>query len=227
MERIVLDDRCLGKHTTRLTRKHLYVADHARLCKVCVQQTVPHRHSTLSPRYLWTKFLPSTCENRARFVAWPPSSHQMRFLEHALNHLRNCTYLCAHWPVIQHLFHLMKYRARFLCRYPAALEMTKHYFQIDELEPRQKKRLQAVFQDIPRPASSSSGGEVRDARGRTISNSGTLDCGKATGDFGRFTPAVVEQVASEYETVDDFISALESRIPAHASYKSSSIDPTP
>lgn len=139
--------------------------------------------------------------------------------------------VCIHAPVchsvfIQHPFHRTKHRARFLNRYPAALEMTKHYFQIADLEPRQEKRLQAVFQDVPRPVSSSSRGGVRDARGRTISNGGTLDCGKATGDLGRFTPAVVEQVASEYETVDDFISALESRIPSYASYKTS-VDPTP
>lgn len=102
-------------------------------------------------------------------------------------------------------------------RYPAALEMTRHYFQVDKLPPNQEKRLEAVFQELPGASLNVEGG--RDARGRK-SNNGVLDCGRAVGDLGRFTPAVVEQVASEHESVNDFISALEARIPSYASYKS-------
>eukprot|EP00904_Undaria_pinnatifida_P012172 jgi/Undpi1/8085/HiC_scaffold_24.g10557.m1 len=72
-------------------------------------------------------------------------------------------------------------------RYPAALEMTLHYFQIDQLEPAQDKRLQHVFQE------------------QQASEKGSI--------CDRFTPATVEQMASEHETVDGFISALEDRIP--------------
>ncbi|CAN0348232.1 unnamed protein product, partial [Laminaria digitata] len=32
-------------------------------------------------------------------------------------------------------------------RYPAALEMTLHYFQVDKLEPKQDKRLRKVFKE--------------------------------------------------------------------------------
>ena len=39
---------------------------------------------------------------------------------------------------------------------------------------------------------------------------GYRDAGKGVCD--RFTPVTVEQMASEHETVDDFISALEARV---------------
>lgn len=95
--------------------------------------------------------------------------------------------------------------------------MTRHYFQADKLQPHQENRLKAVFQEVP--GLSPTGERGRDARGRK-SKTSVLECGRAVGDFGRFTPAVVEQVASEHESVDDFISALEARIPSYASYKS-------
>ena len=62
--------------------------------------------------------------------------------------------------------------------------MTLHYFQIDQLEPEQDKRLRNVFQ-----------GQQASPEKEPICN--------------RFTPATVEQMASEHETVDGFISALE------------------
>ena len=65
--------------------------------------------------------------------------------------------------------------------------MTLHYFQIDQLEPAQDKRLRHVFQE------------------QQASEKGSI--------CDRFTPATVEQMASEHETVDGFISALEDRIP--------------
>lgn len=72
-------------------------------------------------------------------------------------------------------------------RYPAALEMTLHYFQVDQLEPAQDKRLRNVFREQ----------QASPERGRVCE---------------RFTPATVEQMASEHETVDGFISALEARV---------------
>ena len=72
-------------------------------------------------------------------------------------------------------------------RYPAALEMTLHYFQVDQLEPAQDKRLRKVFQKEEAPLER---GPICD----------------------RFTPATVEQMASEHETVDGFISALEAQV---------------
>eukprot|EP00904_Undaria_pinnatifida_P012176 jgi/Undpi1/8089/HiC_scaffold_24.g10561.m1 len=88
-------------------------------------------------------------------------------------------------------------------RYPAALEMTLHYFQVSELEPSQDKRLRKVFMEEQVPERRGS------ARGVSRS-SGCRDSGKGVCD--RFTPATVEQMASEHETVDDFISALEARV---------------
>lgn len=86
-------------------------------------------------------------------------------------------------------------------RYPAALEMTLHYFQVDKLEPAQDKRLRKVFKEHSAPpergAGASRGGGCRDTDKRVCD---------------RFTPATVEQMASEHETVDDFISALEARV---------------
>lgn len=85
--------------------------------------------------------------------------------------------------------------------------MTRHYFQIDKLEPRQEERLKTVFEELP---ASSSKQDVTGSRGGK-SFRGTSARGHANGHLGRFTPAVVEQVASEHETIDDFISALEAR----------------
>lgn len=75
--------------------------------------------------------------------------------------------------------------------------MTLHYFQIDKLEPEQEKRLRAVFKEPP----PQEGGVSR--RGCGVSG---------TEDGGRFTPAVVEQEASEHENVDDFIAGLMARV---------------
>lgn len=85
-----------------------------------------------------------------------------------------------------------------MSRYPAALKMTLHYFQLEKLEVEQEERLRTIFAEAP------------DVPSRRISR------GKGhrspPGNAGCFTPAVVEQVASEHESVDDFISALELRI---------------
>lgn len=78
-------------------------------------------------------------------------------------------------------------------RYEAALEMTLHYFQATELQPEQDRRLREIFKEYPTPPKPR-GGPSR------------------TGDKGRFTPAMVEQEASEHENVDDFIKALEARV---------------
>lgn len=82
-------------------------------------------------------------------------------------------------------------------RYPAAVDMTLHYFQMDQLTPMQDKRLRAVFEEHPPVYKCASAGGYHAAR---------------MGDRGRFTPAVVEQLASEYDTIDDFIGALEARV---------------
>lgn len=81
--------------------------------------------------------------------------------------------------------------------------MTCHYFQVGKLEPAQEQRLRAVFKEYP----AQQGGE-----GGTRGVSGGGRRGIVKRDGLRFTPAVVEQVASEHETVDDFIAALEARI---------------
>ncbi|CAN0470740.1 unnamed protein product [Scytosiphon promiscuus] len=75
--------------------------------------------------------------------------------------------------------------------------MTLHYFQIDSLEPAQNTRLRHVFNEHPAPEG------TRSARGLRPTGKEVCD---------RFTPATVEQMASEHETVDDFISALEARV---------------
>ena len=77
-------------------------------------------------------------------------------------------------------------------KYEAALEMTLHYFQVAKLDPEQDRRLREIFKEYP---------ATPKARG-----------GARTGDGGRFTPAMVEQEASEHESVDDFIQALEARV---------------
>ncbi len=80
-------------------------------------------------------------------------------------------------------------------RYPAALEMTLHYFQIDKLEPEQDRRLREIFKEYPKT-------QKRGSRG--ISG--------GAGDGGKFTPAMVEQEACEHDCVDEFLSALEARV---------------
>lgn len=77
-------------------------------------------------------------------------------------------------------------------RYEAAREMTRHFFEVDQLTVAQDQRLRSVFDD-DRPSHSNGGGmqETGDGVGRNI------------------TPAVVEQLAGEVDYVDDFIGALE------------------
>lgn len=77
-------------------------------------------------------------------------------------------------------------------RYEAALEMTMHYFQVTKLDPDQERRLREIFREYPTTPKTR-----RSSR---------------NGDGGRFTPAMVEQEASEHENVDDFITALEARV---------------
>lgn len=79
-------------------------------------------------------------------------------------------------------------------RYEAALEMTLHYFQVTKLDPEQDSRLREIFKEYPTTPKTRGGG------------------GHRNGDGGRFTPAMVEQEASEHENVDDFIKALEARV---------------
>lgn len=67
------------------------------------------------------------------------------------------------------------------------MEMTLHYFQLEKLEPEQDTRLRAIF------------GEA------------TVQPRRAWGRRPQFTPAMVEQMASEHESIDNFISALEAR----------------
>ena len=79
-------------------------------------------------------------------------------------------------------------------RYEAAKEMTRHFFQVDGLTARQDERLRSIFDDrLPSAGDGVGGGGVNEAgyaAGRTI------------------TPAVVEQLAGEFDYVDDFIAAL-------------------
>lgn len=89
-------------------------------------------------------------------------------------------------------------------RYPAALEMTRHYFQVDKLEPEQDKRLREIFKEYPALPNGRGGGSRNGGSGG--------GGGSGSGDGGRFTPAMVEQEASEHESVDDFIAALEARV---------------
>lgn len=87
-------------------------------------------------------------------------------------------------------------------RYPAALEMTLHYFQVNKLDPAQDKRLRAVFREHP--------GQQGEG-GMTQASSNRVRGGIRARDGVQFTPAMVEQLASEYEFVDEFIAALEAR----------------
>lgn len=80
--------------------------------------------------------------------------------------------------------------------------MTRHYFQVDKLDAEQEARLKVVFQEYPASSVGVGRGSPRGSR---------RSDGRDIGDRGRFTPAVVEQVASEHESVDDFITALEAR----------------
>lgn len=76
-------------------------------------------------------------------------------------------------------------------RFPAALDMTRHFFKTD-LTAEQMSRLEAVFD------------ESAEASRRLFDRSRNQ---------GRLTPAVIEQMAGEYDTVDEFLDALED-IPA-------------
>ena len=66
--------------------------------------------------------------------------------------------------------------------------MTRHFFQVDDLKEEEHERLRAVFGDD----------EV----------SSCVDGGIA-GTSHRITPAMVEQLAGEHESLEDFIEALE------------------
>lgn len=65
--------------------------------------------------------------------------------------------------------------------------MTRHFFQ-QELTGEQMSRLEAVFDD------------------NSIALRGKYDYST---DEGRLTPAVVEQMAGEYDTVDEYLVGLE------------------
>ena len=78
--------------------------------------------------------------------------------------------------------------------------MTLRYFQIDNLEPAQDERLRAIFSESKSPPEQGR----RPASRRTAGND--------EGRMGRFTPAVVEQLANEHDTVDEYITALEARL---------------
>lgn len=65
--------------------------------------------------------------------------------------------------------------------------MTMHFFQT-ELTSEQRARLEAVF------------GE------RAVASRRMFD---STGDEGHLTPAVIEQLCGEYDTVDEFLASLE------------------
>lgn len=66
--------------------------------------------------------------------------------------------------------------------------MTRHFFGVETLTTDQDSRLRAVFDD----SSPASGGAMGGG-----------------GEGREITPATVEQVAGEFDTVDTFIEALE------------------
>ena len=90
--------------------------------------------------------------------------------------------------------HLFKALSRPHCthdcasRYPAAVEMTRHFFQVEDLTASEHDRLRVVFGDGV--ASFSAAGGIG-------------------GNTHRITPATVEQLAGEHDSVGDFIEALE------------------
>lgn len=88
--------------------------------------------------------------------------------------------------------------------------MTLHYFQLDRLDPEQDKRLRKVFQERSSAPEKGGGGRSAGGGGGVSRGGSCRDTG--TGVCDRFTPATVEQLASEHETVDGFISALEARV---------------
>ncbi|CAN0107280.1 unnamed protein product [Ectocarpus sp. 12 AP-2014] len=79
-------------------------------------------------------------------------------------------------------------------KYDAALAMTKHFFpeESESITDEQKKRLQDVFSD-----------EAAAVRCKRTSKRG------GGADGGQLTPATVEQMLGEHDTVDDFLDALE------------------
>lgn len=72
-------------------------------------------------------------------------------------------------------------------RYDAAQAMTRHFFEVDHLTVDQDQRLRSIFGD----GGGGGGGEAGEGEKKNI------------------TPAVVEQLAGEFDTVDEFIVALE------------------
>jgi len=71
--------------------------------------------------------------------------------------------------------------------------MTRHFFEVDQLTVNQDQRLRMIF-DEDRP---SHGDGVEDEREGTKAARRQL------------TPAIVEQLAGEFDYVDEFIGALE------------------
>eukprot|EP00904_Undaria_pinnatifida_P012125 jgi/Undpi1/8042/HiC_scaffold_24.g10514.m1 len=72
-------------------------------------------------------------------------------------------------------------------KYDAAQAMTRHFFEVDHLTVDQDQRLRSIFGD----GGGGGGGEAGEGEKKNI------------------TPAVVEQLAGEFDTVDEFIVALE------------------
>lgn len=73
--------------------------------------------------------------------------------------------------------------------------MTRHFFEVDQLTVGQDQRLRSVFdEDRPLLGDSVVGRSTKEAEG---------------GAGRKITPAVVEQLAGEFDDVDTFIGALE------------------
>lgn len=71
--------------------------------------------------------------------------------------------------------------------------MTRHFFEVDQLTLAQDLRLRSVF-DEDRTFHSNGGGGMHEGGG---------------GAGRKITPAIVEQLAGEFDYVDEFIGALE------------------
>lgn len=79
--------------------------------------------------------------------------------------------------------------------------MICHFFEVDHLTANQDERLRNIF------------GETQPLRGRGIGGGGSGSRGGGTepggGNGRKITPAVVEQLAGEFDNVDDFLVALQ------------------
>lgn len=84
-------------------------------------------------------------------------------------------------------------------RYPAALQMTKHFFPDVVITADQESRLEAVLSD-----------DAIDERRKASQEAGSMAGGIVVDtNNGHITPAMLEQMAGEFDQIEAFLDALE------------------